>query len=267
MKKNKLLIIKLGGSVITDKKRPFTAKREVIDRLAGEIKRSLKNLKADLIIIHGSGSFGHVMASKYQTQKGIINKKSLIGFSKVADSAVAINRIVVDRFLKIGLKAVSFAPLSMILTEGEKLKRFYVEPLKRALEIGLTPVLFGDVVLDLKKRGFCIYSGEKIIAAILKNTKDEYKNLQIIYCTDTDGVYDGEGKTIKKIDRKMLKTIKQDINHSKFRDVTGGMIHKVNESLLMAEKYNADVYIINGLKKGNLERAISGEKLGTQIGY
>ncbi|MEM4243656.1 MAG: hypothetical protein QXP44_02510, partial [Candidatus Bathyarchaeia archaeon] len=48
-------ILKIGGSVITDKNGELAARTEVINRLAEEIaKANTKNL----IIVHGGGSFG-----------------------------------------------------------------------------------------------------------------------------------------------------------------------------------------------------------------
>jgi len=105
-----LILIKLGGSLITDKSKPYSARNSVINRLAKEVKSALKTKKARIIIANGSGSFGHSAASIYKTQEGIINKNSLKGFSVVADAAIQINRIVINEFLKFGLPVVSFSP-------------------------------------------------------------------------------------------------------------------------------------------------------------
>jgi isopentenyl phosphate kinase len=68
---SELVLLKLGGSVITDKTRPFTARLDVIERLAAEIKNALTDRGDDLrlIIGHGAGSFGHEAAAK-MTHKG-----------------------------------------------------------------------------------------------------------------------------------------------------------------------------------------------------
>ncbi|MFN8459248.1 MAG: hypothetical protein U0401_32125 [Anaerolineae bacterium] len=54
-----LVLLKLGGSVITDKTKPFTARMDVIERLAQEINHALTDRGGDLqlIIGHGAGSF------------------------------------------------------------------------------------------------------------------------------------------------------------------------------------------------------------------
>ena len=168
-----LILIKLGGSLITDKNKAFSAKRKVISRLSKEILMSLKDIKGDLIIGHGSGSFGHVVASKYKTQEGIINKESLKGFPLVSSAARKINSIVMDCFLKEGLKAVSFSPLSYTYTKNQKKLKALIDPIKKALEIGLLPVIYGDVIMD-EKMGFCIYSGEKNLNLLAEELKSGY---------------------------------------------------------------------------------------------
>jgi isopentenyl phosphate kinase len=265
MKHNELLLIKLGGSVITDKKKPFTERRGVIGRLGREIMDSFKKFKGNIIIVHGQGSFAHIPASKYKTQKGIINKQSFRGLSEVADAAIEINRIVMDVFLKIGLKAISFAPASIIVSKNEKPYSVFIEPLKRSLELGFIPVLYGDIVFDIRKRGFCIYSGEKIIGALVKKLYKYYKKVRIIYCADSDGVYDEKGKTIPLINRKVIKKISGLVKASDSVDVTGGMLHKVKESLEVAGKYKITTYIINGLRRNNLFNIVTGNKLGVPI--
>ena len=72
-----LIIIKLGGSVITDKSREYTPREDNIKRFAEEIRESEKVFKGKFIIGHGAGSFAHTPAAKFQTKKGLINSRSL----------------------------------------------------------------------------------------------------------------------------------------------------------------------------------------------
>ena len=84
--------------MITDKYKPFVARKDVIRRLALEIKQVIKGRNVGLIIAHGSGSFGHSVAVKYKTQEGIKDKDSIWGISEVSDAAIRINRIVMEEF-------------------------------------------------------------------------------------------------------------------------------------------------------------------------
>lgn len=258
--KKELLLIKLGGSIITDKNKAFTAKKEVIVRLAKEIKQALDQYDGDLIIGHGSGSFGHIVASKYQTQRGIIDKKSIKGFPLVSKAARKINQIVIDVLLDAGIKAVSFSPLSFIYSDNEKEKESMVNHIKKALEIGLIPVVYGDVIMD-EKMGFCIYSGEKTLNLLAQKLDKNYRCLRIIYCGETNGVYDKNGVTIEEITFKNFAEIKSFLGKSSGIDVTGGMIHKVNEALEIAKELKAKTLIINATGKNMLKKAILGQKI------
>lgn len=256
-----LILIKLGGSVITDKGKPFTAWEEIIRRLAREIKEARRDLKnTQIILAHGGGSFSHVPAAKYKTAEGIINKNSVWGLSVTADAAIQINRIVVKNFLKEGLSVFSFAPASFEFAKSKKEKKIFLEPIIEALRIGLIPVVYGDVILD-EENGFCIFSAEKTLTVLAKYLRKEYKIKKIIECGDTDGVYDGKGKTISKITPNNFKGVKRWITGSRKVDVTGGMIHKVEESLNLAQNYKIPTVIINGNKKGNLLGVMLGNKV------
>ncbi len=239
-----LVLIKLGGSVITDKSKPFTARLDVIDRLARRIKNKYISRDFDLIVGHGGGSFPHVPAAKYQTQKGIVNDKSVWGFCLTADAAIQINRIVLARLLKYKIPAVSFAPLSFITQKSVSTMH-----IQKALQIGIVPVVYGDLVMN-EKQGFQIYSGEKTLDVLANKLRKNYKKVTIIYYTDTFGVYDNKGKTIPVITPSNYLSIKKFLVGSSHTDVTGGMLHKVEESLAFVKKFDAQIYILNGLSKG-----------------
>ena len=67
MKKN-LLLLKIGGGVITDKTKRYGLLDDVLVRLAREIADGYGKLKdTDLIIGNGAGSFAHYSAHEYRT--------------------------------------------------------------------------------------------------------------------------------------------------------------------------------------------------------
>lgn len=260
-----IIPIKLGGSVITDKSKPFYAKEKVIARLGREISQAQEQLKAKLIIGHGSGSFGHVVATKYKTHQGLIKKDSLKGLSETADAASRINRIVTKNLKMQGLNVISFAPASFIISRGGKLAKFFPEPIVLCLKVGGIPVVYGDVVMDSVK-GFTIFSAEKVIEALVKGLAGSYKVVKIIQCGATDGVYDNQGKTIPRITPSIFKQLKAQIGGSLDSDVTGGMYHKVKESLKIASKFGVETQIISGKRHWHLKEAILGKKVrGTII--
>ena len=56
-----VILIKLGGSVVTYKERPMTINKNAIDRII----KSLLSVKIPIILVHGGGSFGHHWSMKY----------------------------------------------------------------------------------------------------------------------------------------------------------------------------------------------------------
>ncbi len=262
----KLILIKLGGSLITDKNKSYTAKPRIISRLAKEIKKA--HLRGHRIIIsHGSGSFGHTLANQYQTANGIKSRKDIRGLCLVQQDAIAINRIINKIFLKNKLDCLSFFPSSFSFSQNKKLKTIYLEPIIAALKMEIIPIVFGDIILD-EKIGCCIFSGETTLGNLSSQLMvDGFKIEKVIQCGTTDGVYNSQKKTIPNITPKNFKEFKSWISGAKGVDVTGGMLHKVEESLKVA-KLDISVYIINGKRKNNLYKAIiSHPTTGTLISH
>ncbi len=260
-----VVLIKFGGSLITDKTRPFTSRLGIISRLCLELTNAGKKTNKLFILGNGGGSFPHQPAVEYRTAEGIVNRKSLQGIAVVQDAAARLNRIVVSELLRTGENAVSLHPSSFMITANGEIKKSFLGPVLKLLEFGMLPVVYGDVGLDIEK-GCCILSTEKILNHLaLELRRKGYLIEEIILVGITDGVYDSQGKSIKVLTPKKFKKLKQEIGVSNGIDVTGGMIHKVDEAIKMAGK-GIETLIINGQIAGNLEKAILGQEMkGTLI--
>ena len=261
----KVIFIKLGGGLITDKNKPFVARKDVIRRLALEIKQAMKNMDVGLVIAHGSGSFGHTTAAKYKTQEGVKSKNSILGISEVSNAAIRINRIVTEEFLKVGLLVVSLAPKSFILAKSGKVKEMFEQPLIKILKLGMIPVVYGDVVMDIDK-GCAIFSSERIITELVRKLRSQFKIEKIIYCGNTEGVYNSKGSTMPAIDSRIYEKVIGKISGSTATDVTGGMLHKVQEAMKVARIAKREVVIMSGVEEDLLAKIIKGVRVkGTVI--
>lgn len=265
-----LILVKLGGSLITDKTKPYTARLGVIRRLGREVKKALlkeKDKSLKLVLFHGAGSFAHVSAAKYKTAGGFSDDRGRLGACLVHHDAARINQIVIKNLLGAGLPVAMVAPSTLFVTKDQvPVGMKSMEPVLTLLQIGITPVLYGDVIWD-QKRGACIYSGEKslsLVAGYLK--KDGWRVKQAIQVGIEDGVYQADkGKAMPLITTQDFDRISLSLQGSHGTDVTGGMRHKVEEALRLAQK-GIETLIINGKKKGNLEKAILGRPIkGTRI--
>lgn len=245
-----ILLIKLGGSVITNKNIQYKANIKTIKRFAKELKKS----KHFIVLAHGSGSFGHPSAVKFGGKKGYKSKQ---GIAKVARDAMEINRIVMDVLIEQGLPAVSFRPMSMLLAENGELTENFFEVIEQAVSQGLIPVVYGDVIVDRKWKT-TIYSGEKTLNNIgIYLMNKGYKIDRIIQAGETDGLYDNKKKTIPVISRKNWNTVRKFIYNTGRSDVTGEMTHKIEDALTMAER-GIKTYLVNGNRKKELEKAVLG---------
>ncbi len=266
-----LIILKLGGSVITDKTQPFTARMDVIERLAIEIKAALDERGHDLqlIIGHGAGSFGHEVAAKYQTHQGAVAADSWLGFAEVAAAAAELNNIVMKILRDVGIPAIKFQPSASTRTRGEQLMYFETFPLKEALSHGLVPVIYGDVSVDANQ-GMSIVSTEKLFDSLAR----ELAPARIVLAGHVDGVYESDPITnpaaemIEDIDRSNWDEVEAVLGGSHGTDVTGGMFTKVREMYrLTLAMPPMQAMIMSAEEPGNLEAVLKGQMVsfGTLI--
>ncbi|MCX8189788.1 MAG: isopentenyl phosphate kinase [Candidatus Diapherotrites archaeon] len=259
-----LVLIKLGGSLITDKRKKEKARLNLIASLAHEIKPFIG--KKRLIVAHGGGSFPHYPAKEYRVNEGILNKNSLKGFCLTHDAAARLNRIVVGEFLKAGINAISMQPSSFMFCKNGKIIQSNLCAIEEALQHNILPVPYGDAVFDTEK-GITIISTEQILSHLALKLKAK----RIIVAGIVNGVYTSDpllspcAKLIPKITAKNFPNIRNMLSGSHGVDVTGGMLSKVEDLVALSNK-GIRAQIIGAEQKGNLKKAILGKRIGTIIG-
>lgn len=260
-----VILIKLGGSLITDKARPETPRPEVIARLAGEIARAAARGPARLIVGHGSGSFGHVAASRSGIAQGLRSPGQLPGVAETQRQAAALHRLVIEALAAAGALPFSIAPSSCLVTAGGRPASFADGPLLLAFNRGLLPVLYGDVVMD-REQGVAICSTERLFELVAESLAEHGRTVRrAIWLGETDGVYDADGRTLPRLSAADFEEAAPAIGGSAGTDVTGGMRHRV-ETALALSRLGIPSWIVNGLTPGLLERAVAGERVpGTEV--
>ena len=260
----KPVILKIGGSAITDKTAEATPRTEIINRLAEEIK--LADID-NLIIVHGGGSFGHPTAAKYGIKDGYKGDPTQkLGFAETHHMMTVLNGLVMDALIWHEIPAVSIAPSSCIITENGKVKYFDETVLKSMAKMLFTPVMYGDAVFD-EKLGFTVISGDQLVAYLAI----KYQAQKIVIGADTDGLFDADPKTnpnakpYKHLTLAELKQIQPKLGKSSGADVTGGMAGKIAE-LIPAIEQGVHVTITGATKSLSIYRALTDQSvLGTEI--
>ena len=153
-----MFIVKIGGSVITRKEKKYFFRQNIMDELAKYIKRANKNL----IIVHGAGSFGHILAKDYSLSKGFKEKSQLQGFSKTHSMVQKLNSYVIESLNKYNIPAVSISPHCIIRFNDHELLKMDYKIFKDYLNENFIPVTYGDVVLD-EKHVFSVCSGDLLV--------------------------------------------------------------------------------------------------------
>lgn len=261
-----LVILKIGGSVITDKKSE-TPKVDFsnLNRIAKEVADAYASEKFRLILIHGAGSYGHQIVKKTGIGKGISTKQQLVDFAETQKLQNELNCIVTESLIKNSLPAIPCQASSSAVMNSVKLVSMDLSAIKGFLEIGLVPVLYGVPAYD-KKQKCSILSGDEIAPYLAKKLKAK----KIIHGTDVDGIFtsdpkkDKNAKLIPLVTEKNFENVKKSLSGSTHVDVTGGMLGKVSE-LLEVARLGIESQIVNALVDGNIKKALQGEKFGTII--
>ncbi|KXK10470.1 MAG: Acetylglutamate kinase [Microgenomates bacterium OLB23] len=263
----RLVCLKLGGSLITDKATPMEAKKEIIVTLAQQIAAALKqDPNLQLIIGNGAGSFGHYAVITHHMQNGLNEPQKNIGYAYVQKAVALLNRSIVDALLDAGVAAVSWQPSAAIVGNAGVIENFPTDVIETALSHNIVPVIYGDILLDTQ-HGSMIASTELLLGAVAQALiKKGHVLHKVIHNGATKGVLDAHRKVIPRITPHNFEEITQLIYATDGFDVTGGMLHKIKESLLLAHK-GIPSLIINGVsEKDLLTRALLDEPVeGTEI--
>jgi isopentenyl phosphate kinase len=264
MSEGQLLFLKLGGSLITDKTGIEAARHEVIVGLAAEVADFLLHSpRTRLVVGHGSGSFGHVVAARHDTRRGVGSHEAWQGFCEVSAAALRLNSAVREALLAAGVPVQSFQPSASAVSEDGRLVEMAWAPIRMALGARLTPLVHGDVCFD-RILGGTIISTEQVLSYLAKNLTPRW----LLLAGDTPGVLDADGQTISHISRANFSDVQNALRGSTSTDVTGGMASKVDDMMaLVRHRPDLGIRIFSGVKPGQLTEVLKDPQrdIGTLI--
>ncbi|MDW8172493.1 MAG: isopentenyl phosphate kinase [Anaerolineae bacterium] len=248
-----ITMVKIGGSLITDKQHSRSFRQEVAERLAQEVRAALDELPFPLILGHGSGSFGHFEAREHGTAQGVSTPEQWRGFARVAMAAAELNHLMAQIMQAVGLPVMRFQPSASAQARGGAIQSMTLKPLEQALDHGLVPLVYGDVGFD-EVQGGAILSTEQVFTFLARHLNVS----RIVILGEVDGVYDLDRRVIPTITPENYEAIRPALGGSAGVDVTGGMLTKVSDMLALAQqKRGLRIYIINGLVPGRLQEALT----------
>lgn len=295
-----LVFLKLGGSLITDKTRPYTARMDKLADLSSQIARALQTQPELLLVLgHGSGSFGHTAAKKYGTREapppgpppssaktggedsaplrlpslspkmgGVARRAEggtyWHGFAEVWYQASRLNRYVIQALHEAGLPAMTFSPAASVWSEDGRVAGWDLSQITYALERGILPVIHGDVIFDRAKGG-TILSTEDLFEHLAR----ELRPGRILLAGLEEAVwadFPARRHRVEVLTRESFDKISGGVGEASGADVTGGMQSKVQQMLELVEQApGLQALIFSGEGPGNLEKALKGESIGTLV--
>lgn len=258
-------VLKLGGSIITDKKsgRPLLRTRRIRE-IAHEIAR-VRSKKRDLrlILLHGAGSFAHPLAHRYRLLDRALSADALEGVGHTILATRELGNHLCGALLNAGIPAVPLQTSSFMRVRRGRLYFTNFSILETILNDGGIPLLGGDVVFSDKART-AIASADGIAVLLAK----KLKKTRMYFASDTDGVYasfpprKGE-HSLATLDRAGIKSLLENQSLRAVRtDVTGAMLGKLL-ALLGARDTVATIF--NGNTRGVLADVLLGKKRGTRV--
>jgi isopentenyl phosphate kinase len=213
------IILKLGGSVVTDKRTGgginYTVLHQTADVLAA-------HKDSEIILVHGAGTFGHPQAREHQLDKGL-QKNNKAGIYITHLAVRELNDAVVCTLRAGGIEAIGIHPIGACTADNGRIISFDHRPIGLLSANGIMPVLHGDVAMDVT-RGVCIVSGDQLVRYLAESLDID----RVGIATDVPGILDN-GHVVPRITAGSADLLQ--IGGSSGTDVTGGMRGKLNELL------------------------------------
>jgi len=232
-----LVIVKLGGSLITNKDIPESANIHNIKLVCREISGAVSRDKTpQLILIHGGGSFGHYFAKKFGLRTVLEKKVSSEGLAKTAAAMFKLHSILLEELNSAGVYCGTILPIEILSRNGDSVTVLGESRIESMLENSLVPITFGNI--SIFENGSYIISGDKIALALGR----KFRVRKVIFAMDVDGVYRSaqlKGPIIRELSGEpQIKSTIRDF------DVTGGLQAKISAGLELS-KLGTDVFFVN----------------------
>ncbi|MBP7967151.1 isopentenyl phosphate kinase family protein [Candidatus Woesebacteria bacterium] len=254
----KLIYLKLGGSLVTDKKKAYTFQASQVKQIVQEVVEALQtDLDIQLVLGNGAGSFAHQSATKYQLKNGATSAEGKYGAAVTHQDATYLNHLISHLFHASSLPVFSLQPSAFIRATNRQTTHLDLSIFEDMVRQGIIPFIYGDVIID-SQVGATVYSTDRLFREIAqKHVSTSFAPQLIIHAGNYDGVLDQNNKIIPHITPHNFEEIKNNFYTSDTVDVTGGMQQKVAEMMQLAVKGIPSI-IINGSKKGHIKNALIG---------
>ncbi|NHN40781.1 isopentenyl phosphate kinase family protein [Halorubellus sp. JP-L1] len=247
-----MIVLKLGGSVVTEKDRDETVDGASLERAAAAIGASLADGGADddLVVVHGGGSFGHPHAEEWgaSTTAGVDDVRAV---NAIHGAMTTLNEFVLRALQDADVPAVPVHPLSAGSRDADGELSLPSEQVRTLVDEGFVPVLHGDLVAHAGA-GATVLSGDEIVTSLAASLDAD----RVGVCSTVPGVLDADDAVVPEI--RSFEDVAAVLGGSEATDVSGGMAGKVRALLELGSP--ASIFELDAL-----EAFLDGDRPGTTV--
>lgn len=250
-----LVIIKLGGSVITEREGSFDTEN------AHSLAREMIEYGRIALIVHGGGSFTKHMLLEHKIESDFFSPEQQVVVEQFREAIKSLNRLLLNVFENVGLECVSIASHTILISNDGEIVDCDLTKVRELLIDGINPVLFGNVLVD-QARGYYACSSDQIASHLARILRPK----AVFFLTDVDGVYEqyppesDQIKPLPVVDGAFLNHM----DHN-YKVGVGDMYGKVEQAVACAP-FTELCCILNGRVCGNLINVLHGRtRVGTEV--
>ena len=263
MDKQKLYVIKIGGSLIDNE-----------ENLANFLEE-FTSIKALKILIHGGGRLASDLAEKLHIPQQMMDGRRVTDQETLDIVTMVyagkINKNIVAKLQTLNCNAIGFSGADGNLIKSEKRsvsnidygfvgdvdsKSVNIDLIQKFLELQLVPV-FSAITHDQK--GNLLNTNADSIASVLSQALSQNYDVELLYCFDKDGILKDVGNSdslIKTLNTKKYEKLRSENKLNK------GILPKLKNAFIAKENNVNKVVLLNETK---LQNQINHQNEGTEI--
>lgn len=231
------LILKIGGSLFSDKHRSGGLDEEALDRWAGVLADLAKAAPGRLVFVSGGGSDGHGIVRDLDRSDGF-------ACLRLTEAMFGLKWRWTRALYRHGVRCMPLQ-LAAMASLGPEGVDVHSDLVRRLLGEGLLPVLTGDSLLG-RDGSIEIFGSDRVPEALVESAG---ANPRVVMLTDVPGILaDGPdgGRLLESVDPMAPEPALDAVRASASWDGTNSMAGKL-EALLRVARQGAECFVIGGL--------------------
>ena len=235
MSRRPFLILKIGGSLFSDKKQDWHIDTDAVRKFARLVAELNQHAPGRMALVVGGGSFGHGAVRR-------ANAADRFGILDLTKANFEQKWIWTEALRAEGCLAIPLQLTAMCGFDGDEL-RVDGGVLQRALAAGVLPVLSGDCLLGLDGL-LRVFGSDRVPQVLLRIVEWP---VRVVALTDTSGVFRAgtDPQVLRHVDPDLEEEVSRNVWNTSYYDTTGGMKGKL-QAFFELSRQGAECFVMKG---------------------